>query len=399
MLTFEEARARLLSSVTPLSSERVPTVASLGRVLAEPVLAVRDVPSVDYSAMDGYAVATSDLVGDPPYLVPVSGESRTGRTAPPLVPGSVCRIFTGGELPAGSDAVVMQEATDREGPLLRIRDRVDPRAFVRFRGADLVSGQIALAKGTRMSPYAVALAATVEAPYVTVTRRPVVAILTTGDELRALGEAPRAASVVDAVGPALCAFVTQLGGSPRVLATASDDLEITEKALREAFAHADVVLTVGGVSVGDHDVVKTALLRTGATLDFWRVAIKPGKPLAVGARAQVPFLGLPGNPTSALLTFTLFGAPLLRALAGDLQTVPKLLPARLARDLTRSPGRKEFVRATLSGDGVLTADPLPNQASGAATSMAWADALIVIPEDVTSLAAGDAVQVLRLADV
>lgn len=400
MLTFEEARARLLASVRPLGAERVATTAALGRVLAEPLRAIRDVPAVDYSSMDGYAIRASDLVGEPPFRLRVEGESRTGASSPPLATGAACRIFTGAELPADADAVVMQEITRREGDMVLVDERVAPRTFVRFRGEDLVDGQIALERGTRLTPYMIALAATVEAAHVIVTRRPVVSILTTGDELRALGEPVRAASIVDAVGPALAAFVESLGGLPRLIPTAGDDEASTDRALLEAFRGADAVLTVGGVSVGDHDIVKSSLARIGATLDFWRVAIKPGKPLAVGSREGVPFLGLPGNPTSALLTFSLFGAPLLRALAGERRVVPVPVRARLARDVRRSPGRMEFVRARLRPDGGdLVVDPLPNQASGAATSLAWADALLVLPADIGSYAEGDFVSVLRLSDI
>lgn len=401
MLSFDEARARLLASVKPLGAERIPTARALGRVLAEPLRAIRDVPFADYSSMDGYAVRVADLAGEPPFRLPVIGESRTGSVPSPLAHGAACRIFTGAELPAGADAVVMQEDTQREGDVVVLSQRITPHAFVRLRGEDLVAGQIALPVGTRLGPFQIALAATVEHAHLCVTRRPVVSILTTGDELRALGEAPRPASIVDAVGPALEAFVTNLGGIPRVLPTAKDDEASTDAALLEAFAGSDVVLTVGGVSVGDHDIVKASLARIGATLDFWRVAIKPGKPLAVGARGGVPFLGLPGNPTSALLTFTLFGAPLLRALAGETQPLPRFARAKLSRDVRRSPGRMEFLRARLgpNEDGEPGVDPLPNQASGAATSLAWADALIVLGPDVTSLAEGDEVDVLRLGDV
>jgi molybdopterin molybdotransferase len=410
MLSFEEARSRLLASVRPLSSERVPTVAGLGRVLAEPVRAVRDVPSFDYSAMDGYAVRAADFVGAPPFRFPVTGESRTGQAPAPMQKGESFRIFTGAELPAGADAVVMQEQAVRTGDQVTFDAGPTSGAFVRRRGEDLVDEQIALEKGTRLSPYGIALAASVEAPWLTVTRRPVVSILTTGDELRALGEPIRSASIVDAIGPALAAFVTSLGGIPRVLATAGDDRQATEQSLRSAFEGADVVLTVGGVSVGEHDVVKASLESIGATLDFWRVAIKPGKPLAVGSRGGVPFLGLPGNPTSALLTFTLFGAPLLRTLSGDRRPLPPTSTALLGRPLRRSPGRKEFIRAQLRQGGSLAcgedvpphmwvAEPLPNQASGAATSLAWADALIVVDADAEEIAEGSSVEVLRLSEV
>lgn len=410
LLSFEEARTRLLASVRPLASERVPTVSALGRVLAAPVRAIRDVPSFDYSAMDGYAVRAADFTGAPPFRFPVIGESRTGSAPSPLHDRSCARIFTGAELPPGADAVIMQEHAQRDGDLVSFDEAPKPGAFVRRRGDDLVLDQIALERGTRLSPYAIALAASVEAPWVTVTRRPVVSILTTGDELRALGEAPRPASIVDAIGPALAAFVTSLGGVPRVLPSAGDDRQATERSLEEAFAGADVVLTVGGVSVGDHDLVKASLENIGASLDFWRVAIKPGKPLAVGSRGGVTFLGLPGNPTSALLTFTLFGAPLLRALSGDRTPLPPAEHALLGRTIRRSPGRKEFVRARLRqgtslASGALVppdawvAEPLPNQASGAATSLAWADALVVLDAEAEELTEGTRVEVLRLASV
>ncbi len=402
MLTFEEARARILGDVPVLGTERVSLDDAAGRVLASDLLADAPRPPFDYSAMDGYALALEDVPpGAGPFTLPVVGESRTGGVMPARIePGTACRIFTGAAIPPRCDAVVPQEDVVRVGTSASFATRPRAGEHIRRAGEDLAEGALALPRGQRLGPNQIGLLAALEHARVTVARRPMVAIVSTGDELREAGDTPRDGSVVDCNGPALSAWVRACGGDVRRLPFARDDLGAVRDALVSALAGADLVLSVGGVSVGDHDVVKPALEAAGIALDFWKVAIRPGKPLVFGRSGAKRFLGLPGNPASALLTFVLFGAPLLRAMQGDRAVVPPVYRARLSREVTHSTGRLEFIRARLhwSVDG-LTAEPLARQPSGSVASMAWADGLIQLDADVSTFAAASEVSVLRFADV
>ncbi len=400
MLSFDEARLRILSGVARLSAERVPLAEAFGRVLAQDLVAGEPIPPFDHSAMDGFAVATSALTGESPWSVRVVGESRAGSPPPALVSGTACRIFTGAAVPPGADAVVMQEAAPREGDVIRLDARPRPGQHVRRAGEDLAGGALALASGSRLSAGSIALAAMLDRGEVVVARRPRVTILCTGSELRAPGTARRTPSIPESNSAPLAALARQAGALVRVAPIVCDEQDDTERAIDEALDGTDVLLTVGGVSVGDHDVVRPALERVGVKLDFWKVAIKPGKPLVVGARANARVLGLPGNPASALVTFAMFGVPLLRALQGDARPNAMSLPVRLATARKRSPDRLEFVRAALERDGdALVARVHGNQSSGAATSLAVSDGLALVPPGSVALEAGASVEFVRWVDV
>lgn len=396
MLDFELARARILEQVQPLASELVPVADADGRVLSEDLVSGVDLPPFDYSAMDGYAVSSSDFGGTGPWQLVVSSEQRAGAAPEKLLAGTTARIFTGGALLAGADAVVMQEDVSRERDTVTFSEAPRPGANVRRRGEDLASGAVALARGSRLNAFRVGLAAALDRATVPVARRPRVALLCTGDELRDAGSPNRPGSIPDSNGPSLAALARRAGAVVMRLPRISDELEATRAALRAALAEHDVLLTVGGVSVGDHDVVKQALEAEGVTLDFWKVKIKPGKPLAFGRRGDTWVLGLPGNPVSAQLTLSLFGLPLLRALQGDERPYPAPIRVRLATAISQKPGRLGFYRARLEGD---LAHVHQNQASGAPTSMAHADALVMVPEDSTGLPAGAEAPALRLDDL
>jgi molybdopterin molybdotransferase len=400
VLSFDEARHDLLSAVPRLSAERVPLVEAVGRVLAEDVVARDPLPRFDHSAMDGYALATAALEGEAPWVLRVSGESSAGAAPPVVAPGTACRIFTGARLPSHADAVVMQEWANREGDCIRLDARPAPGQHVRREGEDLARGAIALAAGNRLSAGALALAAMLDRPELVVTRRPRVTILCTGNELRAPGDAAGGASIPESNSAPLAALARQAGALVRVAAIARDEPDEIERAITEALDGTDVLLTVGGVSVGDHDVVRPALERAGVSLRFWKVAIKPGKPLAVGTVASARVLGLPGNPASAIVTFAMFGAPLLRVLQGDKRPHAMRLPVRLAAPFKRSADRLEFVRAALDVDGgALRAHVHDNQSSGAATSLASSDGLALVPFGPAVLAAGALVDFVRWSDV
>ncbi|MDP9000299.1 MAG: molybdopterin molybdotransferase MoeA [Myxococcota bacterium] len=399
MLAFHEARARLLADVQRLSSERVPLGEASGRVLAEDLIVQEPLPLFDHSAMDGYALATADLEEEGPWALAVLGESRAGREAPRLAHRTVCRIFTGSPLPPRADAVLMQEDATREGDTVRFDHRPKAGQHIRRAGEDLAGGSIAIRAGKRLTPGALALAAMLDRPELVIARKPRVTILCTGDELRAAGSEKRPASIPESNSVPLSAFARQAGATVRVAPIVHDDPRATTAAIERALSGADVLLTVGGVSVGDHDVVRAALERAGVALDFWRVAIKPGKPLAVGRSATAHVLGLPGNPASALVTFVIFGMPLLRAMQGDSHPNAQRLFVRLATRCKRSVGRLEFVRATLSEQaGVPVAIVHDNQASGAATSLAASDGVAIIPPGDTPLEPGAFVHFVRWSD-
>ncbi len=400
MLAFEEARTRLLADVPRVSAERVTLHEASGRVLAQDLTAGDSLPPFDNSAMDGYAIATGDLGGDGPWRLAVVGESAAGRGAPALPPGTACRIFTGAPLPDRADAVVMQEHVTREGDAIGFSGRPRPWQNVRRAGEDLAAGAVALAAGTRLSPGALALAGMLDRASLEVARRPRVTVLCTGDELRAPGDRARPGAIPESNSAPLSALARQAGASVRVAPIAGDEPHATLRAIEAALGGTDVLVTVGGVSVGDHDVVRPALERAGVTIDFWRVAIKPGKPLAVGRSPAAHVLGLPGNPASALVTFALFGMPLLRAMQGDARPVPLPLRVRLGADRKRAADRLELVRSTLTlEEGSLVARVHENQSSGAATSLASSDGVAFVPPGSGALAAGELVDFVRWGDL
>ena len=396
MLPFADALQRIIDAAPLLASERVELGLGVGRVLAEDLMARAPLPGFDYSAMDGYAVARSAFTGAGPWSLPVRGESRAGALAAPLLPGSACRIFTGAPIPETADAVVMQEDVTREGDHAGFAVPPALGAHIRRRGEDLLEGAVALSKGTRLNPFQIGLAAAVDRSELLVARRPRVTILCTGEELRSAGSAPLPGSIPDSNGPSLAALVAAAGAIPVLAPRIGDTLEATEAALRAALRGCDLLLTVGGVSVGEHDLVRAALARVGAELDFWKLLIRPGKPLAFGRHGETLILGLPGNPASAQITFALFGMPLLRAMQGDRTPIPPRGRARLHSALRQKPGRTGFYRARLQGDMAITAT---NQASGSPASLAHADALLILPADSEGLEAGDSIDFIRLAEL
>lgn len=396
MLHFEEARRRVLAGVSALPAETVPLAEAATRVLAGDLIAPADLPPFDYSAMDGYAIAFASLEGDAPYRLRVDGESRAGSTGVRLSYGTACRIFTGAPIPAGADTVVMQEDTQREGDVVELSVKPKRGQHIRRAGEDLARGELALRAGTRLGPFHVGLLAALDRAEVDVHRRPKVAILCTGDELRAPGSTPKPGTIPDSNGPSLAAMARSVGALPRLLERTGDDVERAREAIQSALADSDVLVTVGGVSVGDYDVVRDALEAAGAKLEFWKVRIKPGKPLVFGRAGTRFVLGLPGNPVSAQVTFALFGLPLLRKLEGDRRVLPRTSRAKLAAPLHHKPGRMGFYRAIIDGERAII---LPNQASGAPTGMAAAQALVIVPAESDGYDAGADVELIELSNL
>ncbi len=401
MLSPETARKRILAALArlaPLPIERVPLARALGRTLASDLVAESDLPPFAASTMDGYAFRAADA--RPGARLPVAFEVFAGhRAAGELPRGACCRITTGAPLPAGADAVEKQEEVRREGGIAILGRTVSPGQFVRAPGSDLAAGAVALPAGSAIDPAAVGLAAALGYAAVPVHRRPRVLILPTGDELVPPGRRLRPGQIRESNGVALVAAVQDAGGEARKLAAARDQAGSLARALRGARGM-DVLLTVGGVSVGARDLVRGALRRAGARLQFWRVAIRPGKPFTFGLWGDRVVFGLPGNPASALVTFELFVRPALRALAG-LQGDGRVGAwVRLARAQEKPSELTVYLRVRLGGPpgtpGLPWAEALRTQQSGDLMSLAGADALAILPAGRERFRRGAAVRALLL---
>ena len=399
LLPVEEARARTLARVHPLPAEWVRVDEALGRALAEDVLAQRTLPPWHNSAMDGFAVSSADLTGALPVRLRVGETIYAGQTPRvEIQPGTCARIMTGAPLPAGADAVVMREHTrpGSEPDTVEILEAVGPRQFVRPRGEDAREGELLLPRGTPLGIPEVGLLVGQGLGMAPVPRRPRVAILSTGDELCRVDE-PAQGRIVDANAPTLALAVRRAGGEPSVLGIARDTLEDVTRHLEAAQGY-DLVLTSAGMSVGEHDFVREALGALGVEQDFWRVALKPGKPLAVGSRGGSVYMGLPGNPTSSLVTFELFVRPALRRMLGHAEVDPPRVSGRVAVDLHKPAGLAHYVRVTGAWqEGELWARPLPTQTSGALRSAASATHLLHFPRSASKLTTGDRVELLPLS--
>jgi len=399
LLPAEEARARTLALVHPLPTEWVRWEDALGRALAEDVLAQRTLPPWDNSAMDGFAVRSGDLTAPPPVRLRVGETIFAGQMPREEVrPGTCARIMTGAPLPPGADAVVMRERT-RPGPgadTVDILEAVGPGNFVRPRGEDAREGEVLLPRGTPLGIPELGLLLGQGRGLVPVSRRPRVAILSTGDELCRVDD-PAEGRIVDANAPALALAVQRAGGVPTVLGIARDSLEDVYRHLEASEGH-DMVLTSAGMSVGEHDFVREALEKWGVTRDFWRVAIKPGKPLAVGRKGKTVYCGLPGNPTSSLVTFELFVRPALRRMLGHVDVEPPRVSGRLSGELKKAPGLAHYLRVTAEWrEGDLWASPLSTQTSGVLRSAASATHLLHFPREASRLATGDKVELFPLS--
>ncbi|MDX2050877.1 MAG: molybdopterin molybdotransferase MoeA [Polyangiaceae bacterium] len=393
MLSFDEAFARILAQARPLSTEQVSLEQALGRTLAEDVLASAPMPAFHYSAMDGYALAVSDCEGKGPFRLRVQGESQTGHATPSFTPRTACRIFTGAALPEGADAVLPQENVRLLDGHIEFDDAPELWRHVRKMGEDLALGAPALRKGQRLTAARLGLLAALDRAQISVGRRPNVVVLCTGDELRPAGSEARPNSIPESNAISLVSLARSVGANTKVAPIVPDKIELAEQAVRDSLANTDLLVTVGGASVGDHDVVKEALVGAGASLDFWKVSLRPGKPLIFGKAGNTLILGLPGNPVSAQVTFTLFGLPLLRALQGEPEPSLDFLTVPLGAPISQQPGRTGFYRAVMEKGRVY---PVANQASGAVTSMASANALIMVPAECTGYAEGELVSVLLL---
>lgn len=398
MLTVEEAQSRILARVPLAAAERVGLGEAYHRVLAEDVTSRVAVPPWDNSAMDGYAVRAVDTV-DSEVVLELLETVGAGRVATQAVrPGTAIGVMTGAPVPDGADAVVMVENTDgAQAGHVVVRGRAESRQHIRDRGEDIPNGATVLRAGQCLTPARVGLAASLGHTDLAVRRRPVVAILTTGDEVVQPGQPLGPGQIWSSNGVSLAGLVYDAGALPLPCGNAPDDLAATRALLQQAVSKADVVVTTGGVSVGQYDHVRDAVAAVGGGLDFWKVRMKPGKPLAFGHAGEVPLFGLPGNPVSCMVNFLQFVRPWIRMHLGDPRPYLPVVTARVSEDIRVRPGRAQLVRVVLSlSEGTLVASSTGSQSSGVLTSMGSADGLLLVGVDRPGPAAGDTVRVQLL---
>lgn len=396
LIPVEEARTRILNHINPLAPEDAQIDEALGRSLTAPITARRTLPPWDNSAMDGYAVRAVDLSNTPTSLQVVEKIFAGDVPQVTIGAGTCARIMTGAPMPAGADAVVMQEKTRAlEGDRVEILEAVHAGANVRRRGEDVQQGALLFPAGRELSVADAGALWGQGLEQVQVHRAPRVAIVSSGDELCDVGSVVEG-KIVDTNSPVIAASVRRAGGIPTRIGRAADTLA----SARELFARgleADVLITVAGASAGEKDFTREALTSLGVEIDFWKVAMKPGKPLAFGLKGQTLVFGLPGNPVSAMVTFEVFVRPALRALQG-LAPLPVRLPARSTALIPKQPGLRLFVRATWEvKDGALWATPLASQSSGALSSASGATCLIEVPEDSGNVEIGSHCELLPVS--
>lgn len=414
MISVDEALEKILSSVNVLDAESKSITECLGQVLAEDIYAPFDVPPLDNAAMDGYAVQFSSIAGatlEQPKVLRVIGEVAAGYiTDKEVEPGTAVRIMTGAPVPKGADVVVRFEDTDEaerkamtvEGRLMEIGicREVPKGSNIRQAGEDIRKGTLILNKGKVLRPADIGVLASLGMATVLVYRRPVVAILATGSELIDVGQPFTSGKIYDSNSYSLMAQVIRYGGIPKILGIAPDEFEFLTKSLRQGI-DSDLLITSGGVSKGDYDMVKDVLVREGE-VSFWTVRMKPGKPLAFGffedeSGRRVPHLGLPGNPVSSMVTFEVFARPVILKMMGKKNLTKPKVKAVIENTIENSDGRRIFVRVVVTKrDGQYFAALTGHQGSGILTSMVQANGLAIVPEDVEVIKPGDVVEVMML---
>ena len=399
MIPVAEAIARITGAFDPLAAETVSLAEASGRVLAEDVIARTTQPPFDVSAMDGYAVRAADIPDAPATLTQIgavpAGQNYDGQVGA----GETVRIFTGSRMPPGADTVVIQENTTTDGDQITISVVPKKSQFIRPGGLDFRAGEVGLKAGQRLSPRAIGFAASMNHPWLSVRRKPRVAILATGDEIVMPGEPIGANQIVSSNSHALAAAVQSYGGESFSLGIAPDERQGL-KAMAAGARGADILVTTGGASVGDHDLVQSVLGEIGLELDFWKIAMRPGKPLIFGRIGDTRLLGLPGNPVSSLVCALIFLRPAILRMLGLSNTETTLLPARIDSALAANDERQDYLRATLnrSEDGALGVSPFKRQDSSMMSLLAGSEALIVRPPFGPAVSEGDRVNIIPLSD-
>lgn len=395
-LTAEEALRRIEAAIAPVEGiEQCALRGALGRVLAEDVRSAINVPAHDNSSMDGYAVIGADLPASGARELKLIGTSWAGKPYPGRIQSGQCaRIMTGAVIPEGADTVVIQERVERDGDTVRIGPGNAPGQNVRRAGEDIATGQVALNAGKRLMPAELGLLASLGIGEVKVRRRPRVAFFSTGDELRSIGEPLGPGEIYDSNRYTLYGMLQRLGVEVIDMGVVRDDREAIQRAFTEAAQMADAVITSGGVSVGEADYVKETLERLGK-VDFWKIAMKPGRPLAFGRVREALFFGLPGNPVSVMATFYQFVQPALRRLMGETGIQPVKVKACCTSRLKKAPGRVEFQRGILQtgADGTLEVRGTGEQGSGILSSMSRANCFIILPMECAAVEPGTPVDV------
>jgi molybdopterin molybdotransferase len=400
MIQVQEALDKILCQIQFKGVERVPLGQALGRVLTEDVVSRINNPPLDNSAMDGYAVIAEDIQSatpENPVKLEMIEEIAAGYTAKGILkPGQTMRIMTGAPIPPGADAVLMQEDTQKDGNAILCLDKADVAENIRRAGEDVKIGEGVIKKGTTLSPAHIGMLAVIGRSQIAVSQRPTVAILSTGDEILELDETPQGPQIFNSNGHMLAAQIKSAGGIPVYLGIAKD----TEKDLMEKFEwalKADIVVSSGGVSVGDYDLVKSSLQKMGQDMLFWKVAMKPGKPLAFGRIGKTPIFGLPGNPVSSFVSFEQFVRPSLRKVLGCSDLSHKTVQAKLTRTINKKPGRLHFLSSIVSWtDGEYTVTPAGEQGSGILKSAANANGLLIFPLEAEEIKQGQEVAVQLL---
>jgi molybdopterin molybdotransferase len=399
MIPVEEAIQRIERAFSPLGTEMVSLDQGLGRVLAEPLEARLTQPPADVSAMDGYAVRAADVETLPATLNIVQRIAAGQPPSGPIDAGEAARIFTGAQVPPGADTVVIQENCDESDEHVTVREGKRNRGqHIRKAGLDFAAGDIALHSGRRLTARDISLAAAMNRPWLKVTRRPRIALLSTGDELVNPGDPVGPAQIIGSNGIGLAAMVRAFGGEPVNLGIARDNLKDLDRAIESALGF-DMLVTSGGASVGEHDLVQTALSNQGMLLDFWKIAMRPGKPLMFGTLDTLRVLGLPGNPVSTVVTALLFLKPAVERMLG-LSGVDKAREvAQLGKDMPANDTRQDYVRARLvtNAEGQKVATPFSPQDSSMLSLIARADCLIVRKPHAPEAKAGDTVDILPLS--
>ncbi len=397
MLSVRDAHARIVAAFEPLPAESVSIADAAGRVLAASPAARLTQPPADLSAMDGYAVRAADVPAAPSTLTLVGQAPAGGSYDAALQAGETVRIFTGGPLPMGADSIVIQEDTKADGNRITILEAPTVGKHIRRAGLDFSTGDTPLPAGRTLTARDIALAAAMNFPWLSVRRKPRVAILSTGDELVLPGEPVGRNQIVSSSGIAVAALVRGWGGEPTLFDIARDDAKTIEDSIAAGAQH-DLLITLGGASVGDHDLVQAALKAQGFEMDFWRIAMRPGKPLMFAARDRARVLGLPGNPVSTMVCALLFLRPAMERLLGQAGGLVTTVPARLKVDVRQNDQREDYVRARLSqaADGSLIVEPDPVQDSSMLSVLAACDALLVRPPHEAARKAGETVQVVDL---
>ncbi len=397
MIPVAEARQRILKGLAPLPAETVALSEAHGRTLAADLRARLTQPPFPVSAMDGYAVRAADIATAPATLDMIGSAPAGHMFAGTVGPGQCIRIFTGAVVPDGADTILIQENAKADGNRITAMQAEPKGRFVRPAGLDFREGDVAIAAGSVLDARHVGLAAATNHAWIDVRRRPRVAILATGDEIVLPGTDPAPGQIVSSNGPALAAFVAAAGGVPVLLPIAPDDASALQSIAAGARG-CDLLVTTGGASVGEHDLVRDALGATGLALDFWQIAMRPGKPLMFGRFGDVPLLGLPGNPVSSLVCAILFLGPAIAAMLGRREFGPHVVRAELGRDLAANDRREDYLRATLSraADGRLVVAPYDKQDSSMMGLLARADALAIRPPNAPAARKGDPIDAILL---